>query len=422
MKRIFLALIALALTSKTGLAQNNNLTSAVLYYQGYQKSKDPVELEKAKARIDSASKHPDTQNKAKTWYYRGEIYYATWVMNFLKLKDASKEADDKKKEAEAYCLVSVTELEQSILSYKKAIDLDAKKDYPDAKKKLGNYVDVYSSKGVKLYNAKKFEDAALYFEKSVEITQTYLGETDTVSLDNAALAYGKAKNYDKAASLYAKLIELKYKKEATYSLLLEVYTMKGDIDSYKSTLAKARTDFPNNYDFIIDEINISLKEGKSEQAITNLKAAIEKDPSNVQLYLVLGQTYTKMAFPKDANGKDLPKPGNFNELTKSAEEAFNKAYALKPDDFKVNYSFGAYFNNLGAGKMKEAQDEKDMNKAKKLEDEAVEILKKAIPYLEKAHELDKTDKDTMKALKQLYAKTGQADSPKYKELEDLLKN
>mgnify|MGYP001569693017 CR=1 FL=1 len=103
-------------------------------------------------------------------------------------------------------------------------------------------------------------------------------------------------------------------------------------------------------------------------------------------------------------------------------KTYNKAYALNPNDFKVNYSIGAYYNNLGAGKMKEAQEEKDMKKATDLENQSVEILKKAIPYLEKAHELDKSDKDTMKALKQLYAKTGQADSPKYKELEDLLKN
>jgi len=318
--------------------------------------------------------------------------------------------------------VDMSELETSLAAYKKCMELDAKKDYPDALQKTKVGTEEYDKLAIALYNAKKFEDAGAFFEKSVEINQSYMGSIDTASIDNAALAYGKAKNYDKSIQMYNKLLDLKFKKEMSYALMLEILNLKGDDAGYKSTLTKARSEFPNNYDFIVSELNIFLKEGKSEEAIASINKAIEKEPKNYQLYLVLGQTYTKMAFPKDKDNKDLPKPANFDDLVKKATEAFTKAHELKPDDFKVNYSIGAFYNNLGAGKMKAAQDEKDMKKAAAMENEAVEIFKKAIPYLEKAHDIDKGDRDTMKALKQLYAKTGQADSPKYKEIEDLLKN
>src|SRR5688572_2412480 len=181
MKKLLLVVAAIFFLGELATAQNNVLTSAVMYWQGYQKSKDPAELVKARDRIDTAAKHPDTYQKPKTWFYRGEIYYATFVANLLAQKAASKETDDKKKDVEAYSMVSVDELEQAILSYHKCIGLDAKKDFPEAKKKVGQYVGVYSNKGVNLYNFKKFEEAGKYFEKTVELYQTYLATIDTVS-------------------------------------------------------------------------------------------------------------------------------------------------------------------------------------------------------------------------------------------------
>src|SRR3989304_7714539 len=179
MKKILFALIAFVFVSKTNFSQNNKLTSAVLYYQSYQKSKDPKDLSDAKLAIYTASKHPDTQNKAKTWYYRGEIYNALFAAAFTKLKEASKETEEKKKGDEAFRNVNTKDLETSIASYQKTMQLDVKKDFPEAKKKMEDRVNLYSGKSIALYNNKKFEEASACFEKQNELSKTYTGVIDS---------------------------------------------------------------------------------------------------------------------------------------------------------------------------------------------------------------------------------------------------
>ena len=46
------------------------------------------------------------------------------------------------------------------------------------------------------------------------------------------------------------------------------------------------------------------------------------------------------------------------------------------------------------------------NTHKKLKKQADEIFNKALPYLEKAYDLNKTDKNTLLSLKQLYYMNG----------------
>ena len=80
------------------------------------------------------------------------------------------------------------------------------------------------------------------------------------------------------------------------------------------------------------------------------------------------------------------------------------------------------YSNIGVGYNNESNDlpPKESAKAKDLEAKAMDEFNKAIPALEKAHELDKTDKSVSKILLQLYVKTGQND--KYSKLKDEIAN
>lgn len=418
-RKLVPAVLVLLLSVSVAKAQPNNVVSAIKYHEEFKKYKEIDALKKAQARIDTAANHPETRDKAKTWYHRGEIYYTIFSTNWDALKTKSTQTDPKKKEEDAFRDVDMKDLEKCLESYKKCIELDTKNDFADdAKKKLRAFVTFFPSKAIAQYNAKQFENAVASFESANAISQKYMNIIDTASLDNAALTAGKAKMYDKAAELYNKLIDLKYKPEENMTYLIEIYRLKGDDAMYKSTVTKGRQMFPNNYDFIVQELNMYIKAGDIEKAISIMDLAIQKAPDNAELYLVKGQTFSKLAFPDG----EVKKPAKFDEYTKTAETSLLKATELKPNDSKILYSIGAFYNNWGAFIFNQAQNLTDLAKLAAEEKKAEEYFKKAIPFLEKEIQIDPHDKDALKALKQLYLKTGQQDTEKYKKVEDMLKN
>ena len=97
-----------------------------------------------------------------------------------------------------------------------------------------------------------------------------------------------------------------------------------------------------------------------------------------------------------------------NEAFNNASEAYTKAMQLNPNYFEAAYNLGAMYVNKAAmindvaNKLPFDQSEK-FDQMKK---EADSYLVKAVPYLEKAAELDPKDINTLYSLKQIYARTG----------------
>lgn len=412
--------IALSGIAAIAFSQQNNVVSTINYLKDYTKYNEIEALQKAKQRIDDAVKHDDTKGSAKAWFYRGKVYHTLFDNAFNNQMKQIQEPDNNKKNVLAYQNVLMNDLDVALESYSKAIELDSKNDFTaDANNMIKIIVLNYSYKSYSMYVGKKYEEAAMFGEKTFDLSIKYKTKTDTNALNTAAYCAAKTGQSEKAMTLYNKLLEMKYQPLQTYSYIIELYKQKNDMDGLKKTLASARKDYPNNYTLIVEELNIYIKEGKTNEAIQSLKLAIEKEPNNAELHLVLGQTYNKLAFPEDPEAK---RPDNYDQLVKDAEVEYAKAVEIKPDYVNALYSFGVFYNNWGASIINASNKLTDIKKIEAEEKKANEIFLKAIPLLEKAHELDKTDKDTMRALKQLYAKTGQGGSEKYKKINELLKN
>jgi roadblock/LC7 domain-containing protein len=419
MNKKFFGIIALAGCFTAATAQKSNLVSAIKYLEDYSKYHEIESLNKAKSRIDTAAKHPDTKEQAKTWFNRGEIYY-TIFYNDLTLASLKAPGDPQQKTVTALQSLSLDNLETALTSYQKTIDLDTKKDYTE-KARVGakNCLGQFYNKAYAMYVVKDFGNALAYAEKSADYSEKLFNLSDTSAYILAAYCAVQTKDNDKAAKYYNKLIELKSDPVNNYGSLIGLYEQSGDNEKYKAAVAKARAAYPNELSFIYNELNIAIKEGKTDQALASLKIAIEKDPKNISLYLVQGETYSQLAFPEVNEGK---KGAKYDEYTKKAEESYLKALEINPADFKANYNIGAYYNNIGAQISNAANKLTDMTKIAKEEKKAAEIFNKAIVYLEKAYEQDKTDRDTMTALKQLYIKTNQTETEKYKKIAEQLKN
>ena len=111
-------------------------------------------------------------------------------------------------------------------------------------------------------------------------------------------------------------------------------------------------------------------------------------------------------------GSVLDNLGNADE----AIEAYKKALEVKADYFDANYNLGALYFNQAVQGINAANDmwKPRMTKAesdaqKQLEDDAKALFETAKPYLEAAHATDADDLETMRSLRDIYARTGDDD-------------
>lgn len=351
-----------------GMAQKAAIQTAINYL-------NYGELDKAKEAIDGAAVNETTVGLAKTWNVRGKVYTA--ILD-------SKE--------EKYAALKNGALEEAVKSFQKTLELDAKKEYKDeTMQRLDFASTVYMNKGVDAFRDKNYDVALESFNKSREIGSKYLGRTDTLALFNAALAADKAGKKQEAAGYYSELTTMKYGGAKVYSLLATSQLDQKDTAAALVTINKGRQQYPDDNNLIIQGLNIYLLQGRDKEAYEQMDAAITKDPGNPNLYFAKGTLSDKLGKSEDA------------------ATSYRKAIDLKPDYFDANYNLGAmYFNqaaelankanNLPANKLAEYEAAKKKYEAK---------FREAQPYLEKAHEINPKDEATMQSLRQLYGRLGE---------------
>lgn len=332
------------------------------------------DLDKAKEAIDGAAVNETTIGYAKAWYYRGWIYQAIF--------ESTKEK---------FAALKPGSLEEARKSYEKTLELDSKNEFrDDVVKRLEALASLSLNSGVEMYQREQYAQAYKAFKMSTEINRQHFNRLDTLGLYNAALAADKAGDLKSALEDYKKLTAVNYGGAKLYSLLSRLYMDQADTTSALATLQEGSRKYPGDGTLITQTLNIYLTSGKDKEAYEQNEAAIKASPSNPVLHYIKGNLADKL-------GKE-----------EEAVAAYKKAIELKPDYFDAVYNLGAMFFNEGAEMANKANSippnkvaEYDAAK-KKFEAK----FKEALPYLEKAHELNAADVSTMQSLKQLYTRLG----------------
>ena len=413
-KIVFLLLTTIPVL--TGYAQKSKANSALYYLKDYNSTKDTVSLRKAKENIDLASEHIDTKDKAGTQVTKGQIYLTIYEANRRAQEEKLMSiSDPNKRTFAAFQTTPTTELETAYQAFVKGKSLDVKKDFNTELKLLTNIGIYFNNTGRADYNAKEYPKALAAFERAYEIT----GNSDTALLYFCATSAELSKDYGKAKGYYQKIIDNKQADGNTYSALVNVHLIMKDTAGGMQVLKKGRTEFPNDINLVISETNYFLKTNKSKEALNNLNIAIQAKPKDANLYLVRGNIYDNLANPKDASGKDLEKPQDYDANIKLAEADYKKAIELKSGYFDALYNLGVLYFNQGALLNKQADGIRDNAKFKIANAKADEQFSNAMPILEKAFEVNPADRNTMIALKQIYTRLAMLD--KAKAMNDKLK-
>lgn len=402
-----------------GFAQNVKIVNAKNYLRDFAESKDIESLNKAKENIDLAAAHPDTKDLAKTQTLKAQVYLTIFDNNrrLETEKLMTTVTDPNKRDLQAYQNVSTEPLANAYAGCVASKAFDTKGNYTsEVETYLKNIEGHYLNKAIADYNAKKYAEALPSFEKAYEIS----GSKDTTTLGNIALVADRAAIYDKAKMYYQKMIDSKQGFGNTYSSLVNVYLNMKDTVGGMEVLKKGRAMYPSDINLVITETNYFLKTNNSKEALNNLNIALTAKPTDANLYLVRGNIYDNLANPKDAANKDMEKPKDYEALMKLAETDYKKSVEIKPDYFDALYNLGVLYNNHGVALSKVADQITDNAKYKTANDLATGEFQKALPILEKALSVSPKDRNTMYALKQIYARTQQPD--KVKEINEKLKN
>jgi tetratricopeptide (TPR) repeat protein len=393
-------LFAFAAISAVGYSQQNKVVSAYNYHRYYNERGNKLDdLLKAQEAIDEAANHELSMGSSKTWFYRAMIYHSLYDSKDQNLKPHK-----------------FTNLSEAVRSYRRCLEIDTKKEYlKECNLRLNIAQAQFVNIGIDKFEEKDFINAMAAFEGAVDLKAS-LGKIDTLAMYNAALASEKAGNLPKAAQHYNKLIEINHGGANTYAYLINIYRQMNDEAKAHEVVVKGRAAYPNDKSLIIEELNFYLKQGKLREAINNLELAIQADPKNHILAFSTGSVYDNLANPpKD---KPQPKDDEYNEFVAQAEKNYLKAIELKADYFDALYNLGALYFNQAVKINDASQDIKDNKKYAEEQKKADEKFAQSLPYLEKAHDLDAKDINTLVSLKQLYARTG--DLEKFKKIKGLL--
>ena len=434
MKKIAILLL-LTMPVLAGYSQAK-LVNAIKYHDDYLNHKDQESLRKAKENIDLYLQNPEAKEPAKAQRIKGQIYLSLFDNNLnLETNKLTSITDANQKILTAYQNTPTAELDEAVKAFAEVKKLDKKGiqlvEVLPAEKRIYEH---YYNKGIANSNASKLTEAIEMYEKAAALDES---NDSTLLLSLSSNAFDN-KNYDKAKLNLTKLVDAKKGSALIYNLLVQSEFMLKDTVAGVETLKKGRAAYPSDEALQRTETNYYLNSGKSEEAIKSLNAVIASKPQEPGLYLARGNMFDNLAHPENAKGEKLPKPGNYNELMKSAEADYKKTIELSEAKYKNLSSLPAkeaeqvkdtysqalyylgivYFNvgvDISAVADKITDNAKFAAQNKKANDEFI----KAMPYFEKSQEL-KPHQQKLFALKQIYSRLEMMD--KLKAVNDQMKN
>lgn len=327
-------------------------------------------------------------------------------------------------------------IEEVGAAFNELLDYEKESNKPKYSNEIGGLINTLvqntaqkASKDYEVANESKLPED--YVKAAKGFSQVYaLSPADTTFLDNAALVYFMGQDYESSKEAYQKLLDLNYtgittvyvannkedgeevvyptkkamdlqvklgiaenpreeakdsRREMIFKNLAQNYAMLEDSEKALEIIAEGREEFPNSYSLLIDEANMYYKAGDNDMFKEKLEEAISLNPTEPTLYYNVGVMNMGQ--------------GNLDEAIKY----FEKAVELDP-----NYADA--YNNIGAAIIEKAapiieemnKSLSDFDKYDKLQSQQFEIYKEALPYYEKAYEINSKSINIVQTLMGLY--------------------
>lgn len=374
MKRIYLLILGAGLTLGA-YAQDGNNICAWNAMNTFQNGGGPSDLEAGLKCSDDASVHEVTSVKSKTWFYRGQIYTLAFQDKSLKSKYPNAPFE-------------------AINAFKKLYELKDPKfrDWEDVYKYLIPLGTSTFNEGVEKFQAKDYAGAAklFYAIKDVNAVLTGKGQTPNIELvtavKNAAVAAENAGDVTMLNTVYQDWLAIAPDANA-YRGYAQALKKQGKIEESKKLIDEAIAKYPKDPNLLVEKINGFLEGAQYQDALTYVNNLLDVEPKNDGALFIKGLAYEKI--------------GNEDSVV----YYYLRSAELNPKSIKPWNNLGALYVNKANAMLEQmnklGNSSADMKKYEELKKQRKELYLKAKPYLEKAKEIDPSDTQITRTLKQV---------------------
>ena len=386
MKKVMILLV-IALTANVMMAQKKDRTDAYMYNKNGQYEKAMASIEKCVNHEQFLGMKPNDQ--AMAWLYRAAIYQNVLQSSDDKLKAQAPDALEIVYESLMNCMKNESFVEENQM---------------EIATRIGSVLTSYYSQGADLYNESKFAEAAPMFKKAYDIAKSLGGGNEANDMLNlAATSALRAEEYSTALDYFNEVKANGNETAEVYRHLAACYNGMGDAEQAMAMINAGLEKDPSDANLILEKVNAYLKEGKGAEAVADLVRLQELDPNNAQLLFVLGTIYG------DENNKDVYD-------TEKAKQYYEQALAINPNYYDATYNIGVLYTTMANKYIEEANEITGFSKAEiakydGLIEQANELLRTGLPYLQQAYEAQPSD-DVKNVLRSIYVKLKMTDEVK----------
>ena len=190
--------------------------------------------------------------------------------------------------------------------------------------------------------------------------------------------------HEDAIVLLEELKDGEYEAISVNQFLYQEYVELKDTAKFVATLQAAIERFPGEPWFLQNLINYYIFSGQEQVAVDYLARAIEREPNVAQYHHIKGNLDENL--------------GNYD----AALVDFDNALRCDPKLADAMAGKGRVYYNQAVKLNEAAALISDNKEYKKALDEMNEVFRKSLPFFEKAHEMDPSDRTYMQILKGLY--------------------
>lgn len=361
--------------------------------------KDGSNLNEARKILQPALEHPETKDKAKTWYVAGLVEETDVERSYLQLQLGQKVNEQSFYNA----------LDKMVDYYVKAYELDEKAEGRKNKLKrreregiegaISTYYGFLVNAGSLYLENENFERAHYFFKRFGDVKKLPMFADSPVAVEDSMsmqIAFFSAytasqmeNNLQNAIAEYEAIKNVPYRQNDVYQLLAQSYVMAEDTVNFLNTLQEGAELFPEEQFYLYNMINVYIRQGRNDEAKAYLDKAIVANPNNEQLYFVLA-TVHEQGF-KDAEG---------------AEANYRKALEINPEYGDAIIGLGRIYYNEAVMIRSAANAITDTAEYEKENAKANELFKQALPYFERAVEIQPESNEYMMALRGIYYNLG----------------
>ncbi len=387
MKRILFT-VALCLVASASFGQKKAVKEA----QSIAKETN-ANYDEARTLIKGAMENPETKDMAETWYAAG----------FIEDQQFSNERTKQILGQQPDETVMYTALFNELPYFLKSYELDQQpnekgKIKPKFTKKIkdilsSNHV-YYINGGAYYFDQRDYQKAYDFFQQYLQIADLPMFEGErTAERDSnfmtvqfyAAVAATQLNNSELAIAALERAKTTDFRANDVYQYLCYEYEQAKDTVNLEKTLKEGMQKFPEEKYYLLSLINTYIYSNRNQEAIEYLNTAIASEPNNAQLYDVMGRVY-ETGLKDNAN----------------AEKYFAKALEMDPENADILSNLGRIYYNQAVQKQAEANGISDQAKYQEELAKAKEMFSKALPYFEKAHQINPEARDVMTALRGIY--------------------